>query len=74
MLEHGIYYGAYLAGTLVAVAGTHAVSRRHRVAAIGNVFTHPAWRGCGRATATTSAVARALIHDGARGGAQRGRG
>jgi GNAT superfamily N-acetyltransferase len=66
MLEHGIYYGAYVAGTLVAVAGTHAISRRHRVAAIGNVLTHPAQRGCGLATATTSAVAPALKHDGAR--------
>jgi ribosomal protein S18 acetylase RimI-like enzyme len=66
MLEHGIYYGAYVAGTLVAVAGTHAITRRHRIAAIGNVFTHPAHRGRGLATATTSAVAQALAQDGAR--------
>jgi ribosomal protein S18 acetylase RimI-like enzyme len=66
MLEHGVYYGAYVAGTLVAVAGTHAISRLHRVAAIGNVFTHPMGRARGLATATTGAVARALVQDGAR--------
>jgi ribosomal protein S18 acetylase RimI-like enzyme len=66
MLEHGIYYGAYVAGTLVAAAGTHAISRPHRIAAIGNVFTRPAARGRGLATATTSAVAQALVQDGAR--------
>jgi GNAT superfamily N-acetyltransferase len=65
MLEHGIYYGAYVAGTLVAVAGTHAISRRHRIAAIGNVFTHPTHRGRGLATATTGAVAQAFVQDGA---------
>jgi predicted GNAT family acetyltransferase len=66
MLEHGIYYGAYVAGTLVAVAGTHAISRRHRIATIGNVFTRPAARGRGLATATTGAVAQTLVQDGAR--------
>jgi predicted GNAT family acetyltransferase len=65
MLEHGIYCGAYVAGTLVAVAGTHAIARRHRIAAIGNVFTHPTHRGRGLA-ATTGAVAQALVPDGAR--------
>ena len=66
MLEHGIYYGAYVAGTLVAVAGTHAISRRHRIATIGKVFTRPAARGRGLATATTGAVAQTLVQDGAR--------
>jgi predicted GNAT family acetyltransferase len=66
MLEHGIYYGAYVygayvAGTLVAAAGTHAISRHHRIAAIGNVCTHLTHRGRGLATATTGAVAQALV-------------
>jgi ribosomal protein S18 acetylase RimI-like enzyme len=66
MLEHGIYYGAYVAGELIAVAGTHTISRRHRIATIGKVFTHPAHRGRGLAPATTGAVARALVQGGAR--------
>lgn len=66
MLQRGIYYGAYRDGELVAVAGTHAISRRHRVAAIGNVFTHPTQRGRGLAQATTGAVARALARAGIR--------
>ena len=65
MLEHGICYGAYVVGTLVAVAGTHAISRRHRIAAISNVFTYPTHRGRGLATATTGAVAQAFVQDGA---------
>ncbi len=64
MLERGVYYGAYVADRLVAAAGTHAYSPRHRIAMIGNVFTHPAHRGRGLATATTGAVATALIRAG----------
>ena len=37
------------------------VSPRERVAVVGNVFTHPAQRGRGYATATTSAVTAALL-------------
>jgi predicted GNAT family acetyltransferase len=48
-------------GRLVAVAGTHVVSRQEHVAVVGNVFTHPAYRGRGYATAATSAVTEALL-------------
>jgi len=66
MLERGVYYGAYADDRLVAAAGTHAYAPRHRIAMIGNVFTHPAHRGRGLATATTSAVAHALVRVGVR--------
>jgi ribosomal protein S18 acetylase RimI-like enzyme len=64
MLVDGIFYAAVDGSRLVAVAGTHTVSRRHRVATIGGVFTDPAYRGCGLATATTGAVIQALLPEG----------
>ena len=66
MLQHGVFYGAWHHGSLVAVAGTHAIGRHHGVGVIGNVFTHPAHRGRGLATATTSAVVAELARSGIR--------
>lgn len=60
-IDGGIYRGVVSEGRLVAVAGTHVVSRQERVAVVGNVFTHPAYRGRGFATAATSAVTEALL-------------
>lgn len=60
MLEEGVYFGALAGETLVAVAGTHAISERYRVACVGGVFTDPAYRGRGLAQATTGAVVREL--------------
>jgi GNAT superfamily N-acetyltransferase len=59
-VEQGVFYGVLAEGALVAVAGTHLVSDRYGVAAIGNVYTHPDYRGHGHATLTTGAVADAL--------------
>ena len=50
-----------LEGRLVAVAGTHVVSRQEGVAVVGNVFTHPKYRGQGYATIVTSAVTESLL-------------
>ncbi len=60
-LEHGVYYGVRVRGQLVAVAGTHFLSPTYRLAALGNVFTLPAYRGRGYATACTAAVLRELL-------------
>jgi ribosomal protein S18 acetylase RimI-like enzyme len=60
-IDQGLYRGVVVDGRLVAVAGTHVVSREERVAVVGNVFTHPAYRGHGYGTAVTSAVTRALL-------------
>jgi RimJ/RimL family protein N-acetyltransferase len=60
-IDSGVYRGIVVDGRLVAVAGTHVVSRHQRVAVVGNVFTHPAYRGRGYATAATSAVTEALL-------------
>jgi ribosomal protein S18 acetylase RimI-like enzyme len=65
-LEHGVFYGVRMADQLVAVAGTHLVSPTYGVAAVGNVFTHPNYRGRGFGTATTSAVVDELLQSGIR--------
>lgn len=61
-IDQGIYRGVVVDGHLVAIAGTHVLSRQERVAVVGNVFTHPAYRGYGYATAATSAVTETLLH------------
>lgn len=60
-IESGIYRGVIVEGRLVAVAGTHVVSRQEGVAVVGNVFTHPLYRGRGYATAATSSVTQSLL-------------
>ncbi len=60
-IDSGVYRGVLREGRLIAVAGTHVVSNQERVAVVGNVFTHPAYRGHGLATATTSAVTAQLL-------------
>jgi len=55
MLQTGFYFGVRRGPALASVAGVHTVSRRYRVAAVGNIATHPDFRGQGLAT---SAVAR----------------
>jgi ribosomal protein S18 acetylase RimI-like enzyme len=60
-LDAGLYRGVVVEGKLVAIAGTHVVSPQERVAVVGNVFTHPAYRGRGYAKAATSAVTEALL-------------
>ncbi len=55
-LESGIFYGIKVDGRLVATAGTHVISPAQRIVAVGNVFTHPHFRGRGYAQAVTAAV------------------
>ena len=63
-LSGGIYYGVYKRGELVAIAGTHCVSREFKIGAIGNVLTHSNHRNRGLASATTTAVAEELFRIG----------
>lgn len=60
-IEDQAFFGLWVNGELVAVAGTHVVSQRRSVAAVGNVFTHPAHRGRGHARQVTAAVVRTLL-------------
>ncbi len=63
-LAQGVFYGVEIEGQLVAAAGTHLVSAAYSVAAVGNVMTHPDYRGRGYATAATSAVCAELARRG----------
>lgn len=60
MLETGAYFAVKRLGKIVSVAGVHVMSRRHRVAALGNVATDPAMRGQGLARIATAAVCNSL--------------
>jgi len=62
-IEAGAFYGALVRGRLVATAGTHIYSRREGVAVVGNVFTHPDFRGRGLGTAVTAAVTEHVLGD-----------
>jgi ribosomal protein S18 acetylase RimI-like enzyme len=57
-IAHGVFYGVWVGGALVATAGTHVWSVAEGVAAVGNVFTQPEFRGRGYATWCTGAVVR----------------
>jgi ribosomal protein S18 acetylase RimI-like enzyme len=61
-LVDGAYQGVFVGGYLVSIAGTHVVSRAERTAVVGNVFTHPRYRGHGFATVATSAVTAELLN------------
>jgi ribosomal protein S18 acetylase RimI-like enzyme len=63
-LTGGVYFGVYDGAELVAIAGTHCLSRTHRTGVIGNVLTHASHRGQGLASTTTSAVAEELFRMG----------
>jgi ribosomal protein S18 acetylase RimI-like enzyme len=62
-LDDAVYYGIYEGRNLISIAGTHVVSGAERIAVVGNVFTHPRYRGQGLAKATTSAVTQHLLAD-----------
>lgn len=59
-LRTGFFRGIRRNGELVAVAGVQVSSRKERVAAIGNIFTRPDYRGEGLAHVATSAVVTSL--------------
>jgi ribosomal protein S18 acetylase RimI-like enzyme len=61
-LETGLYFGVREPNVgLVAIAGVHVISEEHNVAVIGNLVTHPDYRGQRLATACTSHLLDALF-------------
>ena len=62
MLETGKYYGYFIDDTLVGIAGIHVFSAIYKVAALGNIATHPAYRGQGIAYKVVSALCYDLQH------------
>lgn len=61
MIELWPFVGIREAGKLVCVAGTHVLSDRYRVAALGNIATRPDRRGRGLARAATAFLCRELF-------------
>jgi RimJ/RimL family protein N-acetyltransferase len=60
-IVEGVYFGAFHRSRLVGAGGTHIYSRREGVGVIGNVYTHPDFRGHGLGTAVTAAVIANLL-------------
>lgn len=69
-VDEGVFFGIELTGPglpappLRAVAGTHLVAPAWGVAAVGNVYVHPDWRGRGYGALVSSAVTSDLLQRG----------
>jgi predicted GNAT family acetyltransferase len=61
MLETGCFYGIRHGTLLVSVAGVHVYSPRYKVAALGNVATHPDYRGQHLATTVCAKLCQSLL-------------
>ena len=59
-IETGHYYGLRVDGDLVSAAGPHVYSPAQRVAALGNIVSHPEHRGRGYAAAVTARLCTEL--------------
>lgn len=64
MLQTGKYFGLRDSGRLVAVAGVHVSSDRDRIAVLGNITTHPRYRGRSLATRLTAHLCAELVDEG----------
>ena len=56
MVKTGKYFGYFNEDKLIAVAGIHVYSSEYRIAALGNIATHPDFRGSKIAYKLTSAL------------------
>ena len=61
MLQTKEYFGLRLKNRLVSVAGVHVYSEQYKVAALGNIVTHPDYRGEGFAKAVTARLCQSLF-------------
>lgn len=70
-VAEGLFYGVEAGtaarsdpGELLAVAGTHLVAHTTKIAAVGNIYTHPGYRGQGCGQLVTTAVTADLLDQG----------
>lgn len=61
MLATRQYFGLRVDNRLVSVAGVHVYSEQYRVAAVGNVVTHPDHRNRGYGTLVTARLCQSLL-------------
>jgi predicted GNAT family acetyltransferase len=64
MLATQRYFGVWHEHSLISVAGVHVYAPTLGVAALGNITTHPEWRGRGLALRTTAALCQELLNEG----------
>ena len=60
MLQTKQYFGLRLNNRLLSIAGIHVYSEKYKVAALGNIVTHPEYRGRGFGTVVTAGLCRSL--------------
>ena len=61
MLETGKYFCIRDDGNIVSAGGIHVYSPEYRVGTLGNIATHPVFRGRGLGSAVTAMVCRSLL-------------
>ena len=61
MLETGKYFGYFIDGNLAGISGIHVYSEKYRIAVLGNITTHPLYRGKSICTKVTSELCRDLF-------------
>ena len=60
----GKYLGAIIDGEIVCVSGVHVHSDEYKISVLGNITTHPEYRGKGLATAVTAILVKELRANG----------
>lgn len=60
-IDESVYFGIEREGRLASIAGTHVISAASGISVVGNVYTHPRFRGQHLAQAVTSAVTERLL-------------
>ena len=63
MLQTRQYFGMKIDNKLVSIAGIHVYSKTYRVAALGNITTHPDYRGRDFALSVTARLCQSLLKD-----------
>ncbi|MFC1743296.1 GNAT family N-acetyltransferase [Candidatus Riflebacteria bacterium] len=61
ILETNLYFGIRRLEGVVSVAGVHVISKKYKVAALGNITTHPGWRGKGFGKAVSAKLCQTLL-------------
>lgn len=62
VFKNGIYTGIRMEGRLVSVAATHVYSKKYRVAALGNITTHPDYRNQGYGARVVADLCKNLLN------------
>jgi GNAT superfamily N-acetyltransferase len=60
MIETGMYYGLKINNKLVCISGVHVYSESYKVAALGNITTHPDYRRKGYGQRVTAHLCKIL--------------